>query len=68
LAAFNTKSQAETFIRNTEMGEANLFAPHSGTLTDSWQFQQHIFASLVDLVLDNNILTNEDLIKSLTLA
>ena len=64
LAAFNNKTQAETFIRNAIQGEANMFAPHSGTLDGSWQFQQHIFAELVNLVLDKNILTNEDIIKS----
>lgn len=63
LAAFNTKSQAEGFIRNAKKGKADLFAPHSGTLKDSWQFQQHIFEQLVDLVLDKNILTNEELIE-----
>lgn len=63
LAAFNTKSQAEGFIRNAVEGEANMFAPHSGTLNGSWQFQQHIFEQLVDLVLDNNILSNKDIIK-----
>lgn len=63
LAAFNTKSQAEGFVRNAIEGEANLFAPHSGTLEGSWQFQQHIFEQLVDLVLDNNILTNKEIIK-----
>ena len=64
LAAFNNKTQAETFIRNSIEGEANMFAPHSGTLDGSWQFQQHIFEELVNLVLDKNILTNEDIIKS----
>jgi hypothetical protein len=63
LAAFNTKSQAEGFVRNALEGEANMFAPHSGTLDGSWQFQQHIFEQLVDLVLDNNILTNKEIIK-----
>jgi hypothetical protein len=64
LAAFNTKSQAEGFVRNAIEGEANLFAPHSGTLEGSWQFQQHIFEELANLVLDKNILTNEEIIKS----
>ena len=63
LAAFNTKSQAEGFIKNAIDGKANMFAPHAGTLKDSWQFQQHIFESLVNLVLDNNILTNKEIIK-----
>ena len=62
LAAFNSKAQAEGFIRNSLEGDANLFAPHSGTLDGSWQFQQHIFESLVDLVLDNKILSKKQLI------
>lgn len=64
LAAFNTKSQAETFIRNSKEGKANLFAPHSGTLDQSWQFQQHIFEQLVNLVLDKKILSNKKLIDT----
>jgi hypothetical protein len=63
LAAFNTKAQAETFIRNSINGNANLFAPHSGTLDQSWQFQQHMFAELVNLILKNNILSNSELIE-----
>jgi len=62
LAAFNTREQAETFIRNAELGGANLFAPHAGTLDQSWQFQQHTFAELFNLVLDNDILTPKELI------
>lgn len=64
LAAFNTKSQAEGFVRQSIEGDANYFAPHSGTLDGSWQFQQHIFEQLVDLVLDNNILSDKELISS----
>lgn len=64
LAAFNTKAQAETFIRNAEKSGAKLFAPHSGTKSESWQFQQHTFAELVDLVLDKKILTNKELIDT----
>jgi hypothetical protein len=64
LAAFNTNAQAETFIRNAEKSGAKLFAPHSGTKSQSWQFQQHTFAELVDLVLDKNILTNKELIDT----
>ena len=64
LAAFNTKAQAESFIRNSIEGGADIFAPHSGTLDGSWQFQQHIFEELVNLVLDKNILTNKELIDS----
>jgi len=62
LAAFNTKSQAEGFVRNATEGKADLFAPHSGTLNGSWQFQQHIFESLVNLVLNGNILSKQKLI------
>lgn len=62
LAAFNTREQAETFIRNAELGGASLFAPHAGTLDQSWQFQQHTFAELFNLVLDNDILTAKELI------
>jgi hypothetical protein len=62
LAAFNTKAQAETFVRNAEMSGAKIFAPHSGTLSNSWQFQQHTFAELSSLVLDNEILTKDKLI------
>lgn len=64
LAAFNTKAQAETFIRNAKESGADLFAPHSGTRDQSWQFQQHIFAELVDLIIDKKILTNKELIDS----
>jgi hypothetical protein len=64
LAAFNTKSQAEGFKRNSEKGNANLFAPHAGTLSESWQFQQHTFAELVDLVLDSGILKKSELINT----
>jgi len=62
LAAFNTKAQAESFARNAIKGDASLFAPHSGTLSDSWQFQQHTFAELVNLVIDKNIMSDAELI------
>lgn len=62
LAAFNSKENAEGFIRNAIEGGASLFAPHSGTLSQSWQFQHHTFTELVNLALDKNILTNEELI------
>jgi hypothetical protein len=62
LAAFNTKAQAESFARNAINGDASLFAPHSGTLSESWQFQQHTFAELVNLILDKNIMSNTELI------
>ena len=64
LAAFNTKAQAEGFIRNSRDGNANLFAPHSGTLKQSWQFQQNIFEQLVDLVLNNQILSKAQLVDT----
>ena len=44
------------------MSGAKIFAPHSGTLSNSWQFQQHTFAELSSLVLDNEILTKDKLI------
>lgn len=56
------QSLAEGFIRNATEGKADLFAPHSGTLNGSWQFQQHIFESLVNLVLNENILSKQKLI------
>lgn len=64
LAAFNTKDQAETFIRNAEKSGAKLFAPHSGTKDQSWQFQQHTFSELVDVILDKKILTKTELINT----
>ena len=62
LAAFNSKENAEGFIKNAIEGKASLFAPHMGTKKDSWQFQQHIFSALTELVLDNNIISNDELI------
>lgn len=62
LAAFNTDANAQTFKRNVEQGDVSLFAPHVGTLEKSWQFQQNIFEQLTFAALDNNILTNEELI------
>jgi len=62
LAAFNSKTQAEGFIRNAIEGKADLFAPHSGTLDGSWQFQHHIFEELVNLILDNRIMSKSTLI------
>ena len=64
LAAFNSKAQAETFVRNSIEGNASLFAPHSGTLSNSWQFQQHTFSELTNLILDNGILTSKGLIST----
>lgn len=64
LAAFNTKGQAESFVRNAKKGKAELFAPHSGTLSASWQFQQHTFAELVNLLLDKGIMNNAELINT----
>jgi hypothetical protein len=66
LAAFNTKSQAEGFIRNSQEGNAKLFMPHSGTLEGSWQFQQSIFEQIIKVILDNKIVTNKELISSLS--
>ena len=63
LAAFNTKAQAEGFIRNSTRGNANLFAPHVGTKEGSWQFQQNVFEQLTNAALNNNILSNEELIN-----
>ena len=64
LAAFNTKSQAESFIRNSEEGNAKLFIPHAGTIEGSWQFQQSIFEQLMNAALDNKILSKKDIINS----
>lgn len=64
LAAFNTRTNTEIFMRNVEKGEATLFAPHAGTLQGSWQFQHKIFLHVTDLILDNEILTNEELIQT----
>ena len=66
LAAFNTKEQAESFIRNSQEGNAKLFMPHSGTLEGSWQFQQSIFEQLIKAILDNKIVPNKELISSLS--
>ena len=63
LAAFNTKDNAEAFIRNSIKGNANLFAPHVGTKRVSWQYQQNIFEQLTNAALNNNILSNEELIS-----
>jgi hypothetical protein len=64
LAAFNNKRQAESFIRNSEEGNAKLFMPHAGTIEGSWQFQQSIFEQLMNAALDNKILSNKDIINS----
>jgi hypothetical protein len=64
VAAFNSKENAEGFIKNAIDGKANLFAPHVGTKEGSWQFQQNIFEQLVEKLLDNNVITNEELIES----
>lgn len=64
LAAFNSKENAEGFIKNAIEGDANLFSPHVGTKEGSWQFQQNIFAQLTEKLLDNNIITNKELIES----
>jgi len=64
LAAFNSKAQAEGFIRNSQESGATLFAPHVGTKEGSWQFQQNIFEQLTFAALDNKILTNSALINT----
>ena len=64
IAAFNTKAQAEGFIRQVEGSGATLFSPHAGSFDGSWQFQQLIFRSLTDLALDFGILTKKDLIQA----
>jgi hypothetical protein len=64
LAAFNTKANAETFVRNSEQGNAQLFMPHAGTIERSWQFQQSIFEQLINAALDNKILSNKEIINS----
>ena len=63
LAAFNSKSAAEGFVNSSKQSGAKLFAPHIGTMEGSWQFQHHIFKSLVDIVLDNKIIPKSTLIK-----
>lgn len=64
VAAFNTKAQAESFIRNATEGGANLFMPHSGSIDKSWQFQQAIFEQLTNAALTNKILSKKDIINS----
>lgn len=64
LAAFNTKENAEGFIRNSIESGSSLFAPHSGTKKGSWQFQHAIFEELVKAVLNNNIITGKELIET----
>ena len=64
VAAFNTKAQAESFIRNSIEGKANLFMPHSGSVEGSWQFQQAIFEQLTNAALNNKILSKKDIINS----
>ena len=64
LAAFNSQAQAETFIRNSQQGNANLFMPHVGTKEGSWQFQQNLLEQLTDAALQNNILSNREIINT----
>ena len=68
LAAFNSKDNAESFIRNSQEGNATLFSPHSGTIEGSWQFQQAIFEQLVNTSLDNKILSKKDIIDTFNKA
>ena len=62
IAAFNSEQNAKDFIRAAQEGNVSLFAPHSGGLESSWQFQQHIFAELIDAILDNDIMSSKELI------
>lgn len=64
LAAFNSKENAESFARNAQGSNSNLFAPHVGTKEGSWQFQQNLLEQLTDAALNNNILTNKELINT----
>ena len=64
LAAFNSKENAESFARNAQGANSNLFAPHVGTKEGSWQFQQNLLEQLTDAALNNNILTNKELINT----
>jgi Trp operon repressor len=64
LAAFNSLDNAETFARNAESSNSSLFSPHVGTKTGSWQFQQNLFEQLTNAALNNNILTNKELINT----
>ena len=61
LAAFNSESNAAGFVRNSLQGKAKLFIPHRGTNDNSWQYQQAIFEGIVNLSLDNNILTEQEI-------
>lgn len=64
LAAFNSKENAESFARNAQGANSNLFAPHVGTKEGSWQFQQNLLEQLTDAALNNDILTNKELINT----
>lgn len=64
LAAFNSKENAESFARNAQRANSNLFAPHVGTKEGSWQFQQNLLEQLTDAALNNDILTNKELINT----
>jgi hypothetical protein len=64
LAAFNTLEQVEGFIRNAKESGSDLFGPHSGTRAGSWQFQHRTFSELVNLTLDNGILTTDEIIET----
>ena len=64
LAAFNSKDNAESFARNAQGSGSSLFAPHVGTKEGSWQFQQNLLEQLTDAALNNNILTNKELINT----
>ena len=64
LAAFNTKENAEGFIKSSIESGANLFMPHSGTIEGSWQFQHSIFEALTNLALTDKILSKKELIDT----
>jgi len=68
LAAFNSKEFAEGFINNSLMSGSNLFAPHSGSLDSSWQFQQHTFAELMDVIVRRKMLTNKEIVEMFNAA
>jgi DNA-binding transcriptional MerR regulator len=63
LAAFNSKENALGFIANSKKGDATLFAPHTGGIESSWQFQHAIFEQLTKLALKKKLFSKEELIS-----
>jgi DNA-binding transcriptional MerR regulator len=63
LAAFNSKENALGFIENSKKGDATLFAPHTGGIESSWQFQHAIFEQLTKLALKKKLFSKEELIS-----